>query len=131
MANNPFYEITAAYPEIHKYFGILAGFAFSISYSISGIIMGIISSKVNRKNLFFSMFTVSCLTSICTGYFDSFAVLVIMRFIQGVSMSAVDPCAYSIIQDYFPKRLRATANSIVVSSTYLGSGLVSMYIILI
>ena len=81
MANNPFYEITAAYPQIHKYFGILAGFAFSISYSISGIIMGIISSKVNRKNLFLSMFTISCLTSICTGYFDSFAVLVVMRFI--------------------------------------------------
>jgi sugar phosphate permease len=81
MENNPFYEITTAYPEIHKYFGLLAGFAFSISYSISGIFMGIISSKVNRKNLFCLMFTVSCLTSIFTGYFDSFAVLVAMRII--------------------------------------------------
>jgi sugar phosphate permease len=81
MANNPFYEITAEYPEIHKYFGILAGFAFSISYSISGIIMGIISSNSNRKLLLFSSFAVSCSTSIITGLFNSFPILALMRFV--------------------------------------------------
>jgi len=49
-----------------------------------------------------------------------------MRFLTGIFVSGTEPAAYSLLGDYFPKRLRTTANSLMNISTYLGSGLASL-----
>jgi len=86
MAGNPMYELTTAYPEVLKYYGLLSGSAFTLSYSVMGIFAGRISDNVtSRKNLLALACIVMSATSLLTGSIDSFLVLVVMRFILGLS----------------------------------------------
>ena len=54
-----------------------------------------------------------------------------MRFITGMCVSATEPAAFSILGDYFPKRLRTTANSVMNTATYVGSGLASLIVLIV
>jgi MFS family permease len=54
-----------------------------------------------------------------------------MRFLQGLTTSATEPASFSILGDYFPKRLRATANSIHSTSHYIGAGLGSLLVLIV
>lgn len=70
------------------------------------------------------------LTSIATGWFNSFAILVIMRVILGSAMAATDPTAFSIISDKFKKSQLTMANSIWIAAPFLGGGLSSGSVII-
>ena len=63
-----------------------------------------------------------------TGLIDSFALLFIFRFLLGFFDSAFNPCAYSIISDYFHPDYRTTANAIFNCGIYLGEALSSLTI---
>ena len=80
-----FYEITQAYPSITKYYGLLSGAGFSISYAVAGVLWGIAADKYNRKR----MITLACfgwsLTSFVTGSVNSLTVLAVMRFFLGMT----------------------------------------------
>lgn len=52
-----------------------------------------------------------------------------MRFITGACVSATDPAAFSILGDYFPKRMRSTANSLMNTGSYLGAGFSSLIVL--
>ena len=71
------------------------------------------------------------LASITTGMTNSFLVLCLMRFLVGICVSATEPCAYSLLGDYFPQRLRTTANSLLNTGTYLGAGIASLSVMLV
>lgn len=71
------------------------------------------------------------MTSLVTAQTSSFAVLCLMRFILGMCVSATEPTAFSILGDYFPKRLRTTANSLMNTANYIGYGLSTLIILLI
>jgi len=45
------YEISASYPQLDKWYGVLAGLAYTLPYSISGLIMGSFTGVVNRKKI--------------------------------------------------------------------------------
>jgi MFS family permease len=44
-----------------------------------------------------------------------------MRFVLGLLVSATEPVGLSLIGDYFPKKIRTTANSVFGTGGYLGS----------
>lgn len=44
-----------------------------------------------------------------------------MRFILGLLVSATEPIGLSLIGDYFPRKIRTTANSVFGTGGYLGS----------
>lgn len=54
-----------------------------------------------------------------------------MRFVTGACVSATDPAAFSILGDYFPKRLRSTANSLMNTGSYLGAGFSSLIVLMV
>ena len=58
-----------------------------------------------------------------SGFAKNGAQLTIARVGVGVGEATASPSAYSLISDYFPARLRATALSIYSSGIYIGSGL--------
>ena len=93
--------------------------------------MGLLTDRFNRKWLlvFFSIIWSSA--TFATGYFESFSVLVAMRFLLGVAESVCNPAAYSLIRDYFPPSHRSTANAIYSSGIYVGSAISSISIIAI
>jgi sugar phosphate permease len=126
-----FYEITAAYPSLSKYYGILSGAGFSLSYAFAGILWGQASDKFSRKWIVGLSCIVWSLTSIVTGSVNSFAVLASMRFILGAFQAACEPTSFSLIADYFPSNKVSTATAIFTSAPYVGTGLCSLLVILI
>ena len=46
-----FYQIREAFPSLEKYYGLLAGVAFTFSYATFGVFWGTKVEKINRKRL--------------------------------------------------------------------------------
>lgn len=88
--------------------------------------MGQLVDKYPRKYIVALICLGWSLSTIASGFTNSLLVLCTMRFLCGIFVSATEPCAYSILGDYFPKRLRTTANSLMNTSTYLGAGIASL-----
>jgi predicted MFS family arabinose efflux permease len=64
-----------------KYFGLLSGFAYSLSFSISGILMGISMKNFSRKKILISTFLIGSLSFMIMGSVNSFYMLFLMRFL--------------------------------------------------
>ena len=125
------YEVSIAYPELNKWYGVLAGLAYTVPYSISGLVMGSLSGKVNRKKVMGIAVMISGLCEFITGSVNSFTGLVGMRALHGAANSATNPLTYSLVADYVPPEKRATANSILSSAIYVGVSLSSLSILMI
>lgn len=123
--------ISAAYPQMHLYYGLISSFVFSSSYSTLGVWAGVLSGKMNRKVLLGISCILWSLTAVGAGAVNSFAFFVLMRFLLGAFESACNPASYSIIADYFPPAYRSTANAIETSGSYVGGGIASFSVILI
>lgn len=131
LHGDPKYEITAAYPSISKYFGILMGPVFAFSYSVTGIFMGILTDRIDRKKLLLITFSLASLTQVISGSVNSFAILMIMKFFQGILASSTDPATFSLASSYFPEQMRGTMNSVLTAAGYLGAGIASLNVPLV
>ena len=102
---------------------LLHGFAFALFYATLGFPLGRMADSRNRRNIIvggigvWSLFTAAC------GLANNFWQLFLMRMGVGVGEAALNPSAYSIISDRFPKNLLARALSTYVMGTYMGFGL--------
>jgi sugar phosphate permease len=130
-ANNPKYMISVDYPQMNKYFGLIASWMFSSSYSTLGVYAGILSGKMNRKVLLGLSCIGWCATTYLAGAVYSFPFFILMRFFLGAFESACNPASYSIIADYFPPAYRSTANAIETSGSYVGGGMACLCVLLI
>lgn len=130
-AANPIYEIGMAFPELATSYGMLSGPAFSISYAISGIFMGLLVDKMSRKNLLVLSVCIFSASTMVSSITSSFYVLFLMRFILGMFVSATEPAGFSMLGDLFPKNVRTTANAILGTGAYLGSGFASLLIMIV
>ncbi|NNL67927.1 MAG: MFS transporter, partial [Myxococcales bacterium] len=101
----------------------LYGTVFAVFYAIFGIPLGRLADVWNRRSLvaiglaFWSGMTAA------SGLARNFTELSVARIGVGVGEASATPAAYSMLSDYFPKSLRATALSIYSSGIYLGGGL--------
>ena len=113
------------------YYGLIASFVFSASYSTLGVWAGILSGKMNRKVLLGLSCILWSATTFGGGAVNSFAFFCFMRFLLGGFSSACNPASYALIADYFSPKYRSTANAIETSGSYVGGGLASIGVILI
>ena len=131
QAGNPDFMIRVAYPLMVNYFGIIASFLFSLSYSTVGVFAGNLSKTMSRK----VMLGMACiLWSCCTfgaGYFNSFLAFCIMRFMCGGFATCSNASSFGLLADYFPPERRSLANAIESSGYYVGAALASSSIVLI
>lgn len=130
-AGNPIYEISAAYPELKGWYGLLAGLIYTVPYSFFGLLVGKFADNANRKLWLGIMVILASLTIGISGFVNSFAVLALMRVFHGMFNSATNPLSFSLVSDYFPPDKRSTANSIIQAGNYIGVGVSSLSIILI
>jgi len=111
-------------PDIQKHFslndtqmGLLQGIAFAIFYTIFGIPLGWFADRFNRKWLLTAGMTVWSLMTAACGFAPGFMPLFVMRMGVGVGESTLNPCASSLISDYFPPAKRPRAFGFYVMST--------------
>ncbi len=103
--------------------GFLYGTAFAIFYALFGIPLGRLADSVPRLRLLSAGLALWSAMTMLSGFARNMATLTFARIGVGVGEASANPCAYSLISDWFPKRIRATAISIYSAGLFLGSGL--------
>lgn len=103
--------------------GFLYGTAFAVFYSLFGIPLGRLADNWHRVRLMSTGLALWSVMTAVSGFSRSGGQLTVARIGVGVGEATASPAAYSLISDYFPQRLRATALSIYSSGLFLGGGL--------
>lgn len=103
--------------------GFLLGTSFAVFYAIFGIPLGRAADLVDRTKLIaFGLTLWSALTSL-SGAASGFVSLALCRMGVGVGEASANPAAYSLLYDYFPKRVRTTVLAVYSSGIFVGAGL--------
>lgn len=106
--------------------GLLGGPAFALFYTFMGLPLGRFVDTRNRRNLvtvcvvIWSFFSSSC--SAAKSYF----LLFLARIGVGVGEAGLNPAAYSMMSDLFPKDRMGAAMSVYYMGLFLGSSLAAL-----
>ena len=114
-----------------RYYGTLAGLAYSVPNSVCGLFVSLLPKGFNRKWLLAAVTLIAGLSMSATGWVDSILVLAVMRMVHAAANSVTNPLLYSITADYFPRNRRGLANSILQSANNIGIAMSSLSIIII
>ncbi|ANY18814.1 L-galactonate transporter [Tsuneonella dongtanensis] len=104
------------------FLGFLYGTAFAIFYALFGIPLGKLADSWHRVRLLTIGLALWSLMTAVSGFAKNASVLTGARIGVGVGEATAGPSAYSLISDWFPARLRATALAIYSSGLYIGGG---------
>lgn len=104
------------------YLGFLYGTAFAIFYALFGIPLGRLADSWKRVRLMTLGLTLWSSMTALSGFARDAGMLTVARIGVGVGEATASPSAYSLISDWFPARLRATALAIYSSGLYIGGG---------
>ena len=102
--------------------GFLTGAAFGVFYALFGIPLGKLADDWHRVRLITAGLALWSAMTALSGLARSFGALSLARLGVGVGEATASPAAYSLISDWFPKRMRGTALAIYSSGLYLGGG---------
>ena len=105
------------------YLGFLYGTAFAIFYALFGIPLGRLADSWKRVRLMTVGLTLWSAMTVISGFAKNGTALTFARIGVGVGEATASPSAYSLISDWFPARLRATALAIYSSGIYIGGGI--------
>ncbi|MEM6856809.1 MAG: MFS transporter [Pseudomonadota bacterium] len=105
------------------YLGFLYGTAFAIFYALFGIPLGKLADSWKRVRLMTLGLALWSAMTAASGFARDAATLTVARIGVGVGEATASPSAYSLISDWFPNRLRATALAIYSSGIYIGGGI--------
>ena len=103
--------------------GLLQGLAFALFYTFMGLPLGRMIDTYNRRNLVtvcivvWSIFTAGCAAT------KSFLSLFLARIGVGVGEAGLNPAAFSLMADYFPRERMGAAVSVYYMGLFFGSSL--------
>lgn len=103
--------------------GFLYGTAFAVFYAVFGIPLGRLADTWIRKSLISLGLMFWSLMTALSGTARSFGLLATYRIGVGIGEASATPAAFSMLSDYFPPRLRATALAVYSSGVYIGAGI--------
>jgi MFS family permease len=104
------------------YLGFLYGTAFAVFYALFGIPFGKLADSWKRTRLLALGLAMWSSMTALSGFAKDSVSLAAARVGVGVGEATASPSAYSLISDWFPARLRATALAIYSSGLYIGGG---------
>jgi MFS family permease len=103
--------------------GLLQGLAFAMFYAFFGLPMGMLADRFNRRNIVLAGLVVwsamTALSAAARGYWS----LAFARMGGGIGEAVINPCAFSMIADYFPKERLSSALSVYMMGIQIGAGL--------
>jgi MFS family permease len=102
---------------------LLGGLAFGIFYTLLGIPIGRLADRRSRRGIIAVGITIWCLMTAACGLAKNFVQLFIARVGIGVGEATLNPCALSMISDYFPRERRARPLSFYNMGVSLGAGI--------
>jgi len=103
--------------------GFLYGTVFAVFYAVFGIPLARFADVWVRRSLISAGLMFWSLMTALSGFARSFPMLAAFRVGVGIGEASASPAAYSMLADYYPPRLRATAIAIYSSGVYIGAGI--------
>jgi MFS family permease len=103
--------------------GLLQGIAFALFYAFFGLPMGMLADRFNRRNIILAGLLVWSFMTMVSGAARSYATLALARMGVGIGEAVINPCAFSMIADYFPKERLSSALSVYMMGIQIGAGL--------
>jgi MFS family permease len=103
--------------------GLLQGLAFAMFYAFFGLPMGMLADRFSRRNIVLAGLVVWSLMTAASGIARNYWELALARMGVGVGEAVINPCALSMIADYFPKERLSLALSVYMMGIQLGAGL--------
>ena len=103
--------------------GFLYGTAFGVFYALFGIPLGRLADGWHRIRLMTVGLALWSAMTAASGLARTGGALAAARIGVGVGEATAGPAAYSLLSDWFPRRLRATALAIYSAGIYVGGGL--------
>lgn len=102
--------------------GVLQGVVFSLFYVTFGLGFGWLIDRFSRRGMAYLGVTIWSLATASCGLAHNFIQIMGARFGVGAGEAALNPAAYSILSDTFPKRRLSLAISVFGMGAYLGTG---------
>jgi MFS family permease len=102
--------------------GFLYGTAFAVLFAVVGVPMGRLTDAMSRTHLMAAGVALWSVMTMVSGLAANFAQLSAARIGVGVGEATANPCSHSLITDYFSRRRRATALSIYLAGSAVGTG---------
>jgi MFS family permease len=103
--------------------GLLQGLAFAMFYAFFGLPMGMLADRFSRRNIVLAGLVVWSMMTALSGAARSYWELALARMGVGVGEAVINPCALSMIADYFPKERLSLALSVYMMGIQIGAGL--------
>ena len=103
--------------------GFLYGTAFAVFYALFGIPFGKLADSWNRTWLMTLGLSLWSAMTALSGLAQNGVMLAAARLGVGIGEATASPSAYSLISDWFPKKMRGTALAIYSAGLYLGGGI--------
>ena len=90
---------------------------------IGPFLFGALGDRIGRRSAMIAAVLIIGIFGVISGYCTSLVPLLITRFIAGIGMSGALAVTVAAVNEFAPRRLRATFVTIVFSGTTIGSGL--------
>ncbi len=90
---------------------------------IGPFLFGTLGDRIGRRNSIIASIVMIGIFGVVSGLCTSLVPLVITRFVAGIGMSGALAVTVASVNEFAPRRLRATFVTIVFSGTTIGSGL--------
>ncbi len=100
---------------------LLGTTSFALFYTALGIPFGRLADRAVRKTMVAVGLVIWSVFSGLTGFATNFWMMFLCRVMVGVGEATLGPAALSLLSDYFPKQMRATAQSIFTAGIPLGA----------
>lgn len=116
-------------PQIAIDFGLpLSEFAAIFSASLFGLMIGAmvfgpLGDRMGRKPVLLASFAAVGLFTLLTGFANSSAELMVLRFLTGLGLGGTVPNAIALTAEYAPRRHRAALVTLIFAGFPLGAGL--------
>ncbi len=103
--------------------GFLYGTAFGVFYALFGIPLGRLADSWHRIRLMTLGLALWSVMTAVSGFARNGMALSAARIGVGVGEATASPSAYSLLSDWFPKKMRGTALAIYSAGLYIGGGI--------
>jgi len=103
--------------------GLLQGLSFTLCYATAGVVVSHLVDRSNRVRLIAVCVTIWSISTVASGFAQSFSQLLVARAGTAIAEAALSPAALSIFSDLYPPRRLARANSLFMLGPYLGGGI--------
>ena len=103
-------------------FGLLQGFAFSVTFALFGLTAGILTDRFSRRWTIFAGVSIWSLSTAACGLAQNFWHLTLARIGVGAGEATLNPCATSMLSDLFPRERLTSAMTVYTIGATIGAG---------